>query len=67
MFTSTVSFDTKYWKAKSDQNKFRKAKYGQVFIKESAKSEYEELKNKTTREFVPQHKNLVNYSHFLRR
>jgi len=51
----------------SDQDKFRKTKYGQAFTKESAKPEYQNIKNKTTREFVPQHENFVNYSHFPRR
>lgn len=42
-----------------DQNQFRKAKYGKTFTKESTRSQYEELKNKTEREFVSQHDNLV--------
>lgn len=43
----------------SDQEKFRKAKYGQAFSKETTKARYEESRNRKDREFVPQHENLI--------
>ena len=42
-----------------DQNKFRKAKHGKRYVKESAKAEYEDFRNNKIREFAPQHENLV--------
>lgn len=43
----------------SDQEKFRTAKYGKAFSKESTKVRYEESKSRKAREFVPQHDNLI--------
>lgn len=43
----------------SDQEKFRKAKYGQAISREATKVRYEESKDKKSREFVPQHENLI--------